>query len=50
MREVLAQTAQLMQNMGHHIEDYQLPITESFIEDFSEYWGFMAFMMKNFWS
>lgn len=39
-------TAKLLEQNGHHIEEYQLPIPASFVDDFSHYWGFLSFMLK----
>lgn len=39
-------TAKLLEAQGHHIEPFKLPIPESFVEDFSHYWGFLSFMLE----
>jgi len=43
----LYQTAQLLENLGHHLSEFKLPIASSFVNDFSQYWGFLAFMLQN---
>lgn len=43
----LYQTAQLLENLGHHVSEFRLPIAASFVNDFSQYWGFLAFMLQN---
>lgn len=44
----LHQTAKLLSDLGHHVEEFQLPISISFVDDFSEYWGFLSFMLQTF--
>lgn len=44
-RATIQHTAQLLQQLGHHVEEVTIPVEPSFIDDFSDYWGFMAFMV-----
>lgn len=44
---VVMHTAQLLANHGHHIEAFKLPIPDSFVADFSHYWGLLAFMLQH---
>ncbi|QIO05297.1 amidase [Acinetobacter shaoyimingii] len=39
-------TADLLQQLGHDVELYQLPIPTTFVDDFSHYWGFLSFLLK----
>lgn len=45
--ETLYQTAQLLEGLGHHITEYKLPISTRFVDDFSHYWGMLAFMLQH---
>ncbi|MDH4396437.1 MAG: amidase [Limnobacter sp.] len=40
------QTAQLLESLGHHVEEIPLPVNEQFAEDFLMYWAFMAASVK----
>lgn len=42
-RGAVARTAELLAELGHHVEEAAIPVAESFIEDFSLYWGFLSF-------
>ncbi len=44
----LNSTAKLLENMGHEIEYFPLPFAQIFVDDFSEYWGFLAFLLQSF--
>lgn len=44
-RAVLDETARLLEAAGHRIEPMPLPVEKWFIEDFTMYWGFLAFMV-----
>ncbi|MFZ5724013.1 MAG: amidase [Pseudomonadota bacterium] len=44
-RAVVDETARLLAGMGHRLEPMPLPVTASFIDDFTLYWGFLAFMV-----
>lgn len=47
-RQTVESTAQLLRNLGHHIEEFSLPIPDSFVDDFSHYWGFLSYMIQQF--
>lgn len=38
-------TANRLQDFGHFIEPFNLPIPDTFVADFSHYWGFLSFML-----
>ena len=42
-RAAVAKTAELLAGLGHHVEEAAIPVGQSFIEDFSVYWGFLSF-------
>ncbi len=42
-RMAVDQTATLLAELGHHVEEAATPVDESFIEDFRVYWGFLSF-------
>ena len=44
----LFETANLLENLGHHVEEMHLPISISFVNDFSEYWGMLSFLLSSF--
>ncbi|WP_411691186.1 amidase [Acinetobacter gandensis] len=46
--QTLKNTGELLQNLGHHVEELALPISVSFVNDFTEYWGFLSFMLTTF--
>ncbi len=45
-RETVRDTANLLSDMGHHIEEMSMPIPKTFIEDFGLYWSMLAFMTQ----
>ena len=45
-QNVVIQTAHLLEHLGHVVEPFQFPIPETFVADFSHYWGFLAFMLE----
>ncbi|HSW14141.1 MAG TPA: amidase, partial [Solimonas sp.] len=47
-RQAVACTAALLESAGHHVEEMPLSVKPSFADDFSLYWGFLAFMSVNF--
>ena len=47
-RQTVLDTAALLDGLGHHVEDMTHPVTPRFIDDFSDYWGFLAFMVSRF--
>lgn len=44
-RATVEETARLLEGMGHHVEPIPLPVTQSFVDDFTTYWGFLSFML-----
>lgn len=42
-RAAVAQTAELLASLDHHVEEAAIPVDATFIEDFSLYWGFLSF-------
>ncbi len=45
----LMHSAALLEKLGHHVEELQLPFALSFVEDFSEYWGMLSFLSEYLW-
>ncbi len=43
VRELISNTAKLLENAGHEIVELPLPIDERFTQDFILYWSFLAF-------
>ncbi|MGW0173535.1 amidase [Rhodococcus sp. NPDC003322] len=42
-RAAVRATADLLADLGHHVDDAPLPVGPEFVEDFSIYWGFLSF-------
>jgi amidase len=40
--EVVRETARLLESLGHHVEEIEAPVPESFVEDFLSYWSLLA--------
>ncbi|PKM21826.1 MAG: amidase, partial [Gammaproteobacteria bacterium HGW-Gammaproteobacteria-14] len=49
-RATVEQTIALLESLGHRVEPMPLPVKASFVDDFSDYWGFLAFMVSRFGS
>lgn len=47
-RATMEQTAALLEGMGHQVETLPVPVPPSFVEDFSDYWAFLAYMAGRF--
>ena len=47
-RATVEETARLLEGMGHRIEIVAAPAAPSFVDDFTDYWGFLAFMVSRF--
>lgn len=45
-RAVVEETARLLASMGHRVEPMPLPVPKSFIDDFTTYWGMLAFLIS----
>ncbi|MEZ5094097.1 amidase [Nocardioides sp.] len=43
--EETMKTAALLEELGHHVEERELPLTDTFNDDFLLYWGFLAFYL-----
>src|SRR3954471_16747557 len=39
------QTAELLESLGHMVEEVEAPVTREFADDFVLYWGFLALMI-----
>lgn len=42
-RAAVRGTADLLSELGHHVEEAPLPVGPEFVDDFSIYWGFLSF-------
>lgn len=47
-RLAVEETGALLASAGHSVEPVPLPVGEEFVEDFADYWGFLAFMASRF--
>ncbi|MBI3786094.1 MAG: amidase [Deltaproteobacteria bacterium] len=47
-RSTVAQAAQLLESMGHSVDEMPLPIGKGFADDFSIYWGMLSFLIATF--
>ncbi len=47
-RETVNATARLLDSLGHRVEEMPLPVKPSFADDFSLYWGMLAFFVSRF--
>ena len=47
-RAVVERTAVLLESLGHRVEERPYPVAPSIAEDFTDYWGFLAFMASRF--
>jgi amidase len=47
-RKVINDTAVLMESLGHRVDPMKVPVDKVFIEDFTLYWGFLAFSISTF--
>ncbi len=46
-RAVLEHTANLLVELGHQVDEADFPVGKQFADDFSLYWGMMAFAVKH---
>ncbi len=46
-RKSVHATADLLAELGHHVEECPMPVGPSFAEDFGLYWGFLSFLISN---
>jgi len=42
----IQETARLLESMGHHVEEIPFPVSHSFTEDFTLYWGMLAYLLS----
>lgn len=47
-RTAVRDTALLLEELGHTVVEAPLPITSAYIDDFTHYWGLLAFATRNF--
>ena len=47
-RATVAYTAKRLERLGHHVEEMPLPIKPIFADDFTQYWGMLAFLVSTF--
>lgn len=47
-RATVLDTALLLEKLGHTVVEAPFPVNEKFIEDFTHYWGLLAFASRNF--
>jgi amidase len=40
--EVLRETGALLESLGHHVEEIEAPVPQSFVDDFLSYWSLLA--------
>ena len=45
-RSAVLKTSQVLKDAGHHVEEIRFPVNAQFAEDFSLYWGMLAFLVK----
>jgi len=46
-RKSVHATADLLADLGHHVEECPMPVNSSFVEDFCIYWGFLSFVISS---
>ncbi|SDD17165.1 amidase [Rhodococcus tukisamuensis] len=46
-RTAVHATAELLDGLGHRVEEMPLPFGQAFVDDFSLYWGFLSFAVCN---
>jgi amidase len=47
-RTTVTDTALQLERLGHHVEEMPLPIKPIFADDFTQYWGMLAFLASTF--
>lgn len=47
-RAALMDSVRLLEAQGHRVEEIGHPAKQAFIDDFADYWGFLAFMVTRF--
>jgi amidase len=48
VRQATLNTAHRLERMGHFVESLPPPAAPSFVEDFTQYWGMLAFLTERF--
>ncbi|MFC9789148.1 amidase [Rhodococcus sp. NPDC127528] len=46
-RDSVRATADLLAELGHHVDEAPMPVGPSFVEDFGLYWGFLSFAIHS---
>ncbi|MDX1804217.1 MAG: amidase [Alcanivorax sp.] len=47
-RAAVADTATLLESLGHRVAEAQIPLPQRFVDDFLLYWAFLSFMVSRF--
>lgn len=47
-RQAIRDTADALENAGHRLEEMPIPLDQQFADDFTLYWGFLAFTIDAF--
>lgn len=47
-RATVESTARLLESMGHQLDEMPLPVSRTFADDFSIYWGMLSFLIASF--
>jgi amidase len=45
-RDACLKTAEILAKAGHHVEELRFPVSAKFSDDFSMYWGMLAYTVK----
>lgn len=46
-QQSLQDSAKLLEQLGHRVDVFQLPLPQSFVDDFSHYWGSLSFLLQH---
>lgn len=44
-RAAVTDTARTLEKLGHHVDPIDIPIDDTFVQDFVDYWGMLAFVV-----
>lgn len=47
-RGVVLHVARVLEDMGHNVEEMPMPVSSSFVQDFSLYWGMLSWLVGTF--